>query len=103
MKSRVSLQLVASIIVEAKEYGVPYWPSSKDPALSLLWFGSLLWCNFDPWPGNFCMLRAQPKINKPKKKKKDKNQFSSKLTYHVRSMCKHLYKTMVNTKITNTG
>ena len=23
---------------------------------------SLLWCGFDPWPGNFCMLRAWPKL-----------------------------------------
>ena len=22
---------------------------------------SLLWCGFDPWPGNFCMSRAQSK------------------------------------------
>ena len=28
----------------------------KDLALSLLWHG------FDPWPGNFCILRAQSKI-----------------------------------------
>ena len=27
----------------------------KDPALSLLWLRSLLWCRFDLWPGNFCM------------------------------------------------
>ena len=25
----------------------------KDLALSLLWLGKLLWCRFDPWPGNF--------------------------------------------------
>ena len=25
----------------------------KDLVLSLLWLGSLLWCRFDPWPGNF--------------------------------------------------
>ena len=34
----------------------------KDPALSLLWLGSLLWHRFNPWPGNFCMLRARLKI-----------------------------------------
>ena len=27
----------------------------KDPALSLLWLGLLLWHGFVPWPGNFCM------------------------------------------------
>ena len=30
----------------------------KDPVLSLLWLRPLLWCGFDPWPGNFRMLRA---------------------------------------------
>ena len=24
--------------------------------MSLMWLGSLLWCVFDPWPGNFLML-----------------------------------------------
>ena len=33
----------------------------KDPALSLLWFGSLLWLGFDPWPGIICMPWAWPK------------------------------------------
>ena len=28
----------------------------KDPALSLLWLRSLLWCRFDPWAGKFSML-----------------------------------------------
>ena len=28
----------------------------KNPALSLLWLG------FQPWPGNFCMTWAWPKI-----------------------------------------
>ena len=42
----------------------------KDLVLSLLWLGSLLWCRFDPWPGNFCMQRAQPKKKKKKKIKK---------------------------------
>ena len=23
--------------------------------------GSPLWLGFDPWPGNFCMLQAEPK------------------------------------------
>lgn len=33
----------------------------KDLALLLLWFGSLLWHRFRPWPGNFLMLQAWPK------------------------------------------
>ena len=28
----------------------------KDPALSLQWLGSQLWCGFEPWPGKFHML-----------------------------------------------
>ena len=27
----------------------------------LLQLRSLLWCRFDPWPGNFSMLQVQPK------------------------------------------
>ena len=38
----------------------------KEPALLLLWLGSLLWHEFDPWPRNFCMPQVQPK----KKRKK---------------------------------
>ena len=30
----------------------------KDTVLSLLWH------KFDPWPGNFCMLRVRPKNKK---------------------------------------
>ena len=44
----------------------------KDPVLSLQWLGSLLWCRFNPWPGNFHMPWAQPKKKKnlaPKEKK----------------------------------
>ena len=44
----------------------------KDLALSLLWLG------FRPWPGNFCMLLAQPKIKKNKTKKQwEEMQFRS--------------------------
>ena len=31
----------------------------KDLVLSLLWLSSLLWCRFDPWPGNFYMPWVQ--------------------------------------------
>ena len=33
----------------------------KGPALSLQWFGSLLWRGLDPWPGNFDVPWAWPK------------------------------------------
>ena len=33
----------------------------KDPVLSLQWLRSLLWRGFNPWPGNFHMLRVQPR------------------------------------------
>ena len=42
------------------------FPWVKDPALSLLWLGLLLWHTLDPWPGNFYKPQVQPK----KKKKK---------------------------------
>ena len=43
-----------------------YWRSLvvqlvKDPVLSLLQLGSLLWHMFNPWPGNFHILQVQPK------------------------------------------
>ena len=34
---------------------------AQDQALSLQWFGSLLWLRFNPWPRNLCMLWAWPK------------------------------------------
>ena len=36
----------------------------NDLALSLQQLGSLLWGEFDPWPGNFHMPRAQSKKKK---------------------------------------
>ena len=36
----------------------------KDLALSLLGLGSLLWCRFNPWPGNSRMLWVRPKKKK---------------------------------------
>ena len=32
----------------------------RDPALSLQCLGLLLWCGFDPWPGNFHMPQEWP-------------------------------------------
>ena len=39
----------------------------KDPALSLLWVGLMLWCMFDTWHRNFCMTWMQPKEKVAKK------------------------------------
>ena len=36
----------------------------KDLALSLLWLGSLLWCQFDSWPRNFHMQWVWQKKDK---------------------------------------
>ena len=45
---------------------MPQWV--KDLVLLLQWLGLLLWCRFDPWPRNFCMLRAWPQKNTEGKK-----------------------------------
>ena len=37
-----------------------HWAKDKDPALSLLWLGWLLWSRFDPWLRNFRMPQVQP-------------------------------------------
>ena len=39
----------------------------KDSVLSLQQLGLLLWCGFDPWPGNSHVPQAQPKRKKKKK------------------------------------
>ena len=45
----------------------------KDPALSLQWSRSLLWCGFDPWSGNFHMLQVkQGKKEKKKERRKER-------------------------------
>ena len=36
----------------------------KDPLWSLRWLRWLLWHGFNPWPGNFHRLWAQPKKEK---------------------------------------
>ena len=40
----------------------------RDSALSLLWLASLQWHGFDPWPGHFYALWAQPKKVRKKRK-----------------------------------
>ena len=42
----------------------------KDWGLSLQWLGLLLWCGFDPWPGNFHRPWAWQKKKKKRKEKK---------------------------------
>ena len=68
--------------------GVSWCLWVKDPALSLLWLRSRLWCRFDPWPWNFHMLQMWPKkihIGKKRKKKKPLV-FSSYTTVRDRSI-----------------
>ena len=43
----------------------------KDLSLSLLWLWLLLWCGFDPWPGNFRMLPKEKRKEKEKKGKEN--------------------------------
>ena len=50
----------------------------KDPVLLLQQFGLLLWLEFDPWPGNFYMLGAQPK-----RRKKQQNFVDDNANYHL--------------------
>ena len=45
---------------------------ARDSALSQQWLGSLLWCGFDSWPRNFCLLWVQPEKEKKKGKRKKK-------------------------------
>ena len=41
---------------------VPWWPSLlRTWHCHQPWLGSLLWCEFNPWPRNCCMPWAQPK------------------------------------------
>ena len=51
----------------------------KDPALSLLRLGSLLWHGFASWPGNFHMLCMQPKRKEKKNKQKQQQKKKNKI------------------------
>ena len=56
---------------EVKDWSscVAHWV--KDSVLSLQWLRSLLWCGFDPWPGNVHVLwEWQEKKKKEKGKRK---------------------------------
>ena len=44
-----------------RKYGSSLVQQVKDLSLSLLWFRSLLWHGFSPWPGNFHMPWVWPK------------------------------------------
>ena len=52
--------------------------------MSVLWLVSLLWHEFDPWPGNFHMLWGQSKKKKKEKKEKRKNKLGTKEEGQVR-------------------
>ena len=49
----------------------------KALALSLQWFGSLLWHEFDPWPGNFHMPQSWPVERKKRRKERRKKEVIS--------------------------
>ena len=53
----------SQISIQMTPLGVLLWCSGlvKDPGLSVLPLGSLMWLGFDPWPKNFHMPWAQPK------------------------------------------
>ena len=53
------------ILFRLKKEGNSAVPTVADPALQQLWHRSQLQFGFDPWPGNFHMLRVLPP---PKKK-----------------------------------
>ena len=61
-----------------RNFSVAQWVNHT--ALSLLQLGSLLWCGFDSWPGNFHIPRSWPKKKKKKKKKSVKNPNQSPFT-----------------------
>ena len=44
-----------------KTWSSPVAQEVKYPVLSLYWLQSLLWCTFNPWPGNFHMTWVQQK------------------------------------------
>ena len=44
----------------------------KELVLSQLWHSLQLWLGFDPWPGNFHILRVWPKTPPPEQKKTPK-------------------------------
>ena len=49
----------------------------KDLALSPQQLGSVPWCGFDLWPGNFHMLQTWPKKRKKQKKNNNKGQHNT--------------------------
>ena len=57
-----------STATEKERQEFPGGLAVEDPALSLLWLGSPQGQGFNPWLGNFCMPRAQPKKKKKKKR-----------------------------------
>ena len=49
----------AMLVKKAEEF--PGGLAVSDPVLLFLCLRSLLWCGFDPWPGNSYMPQVQPK------------------------------------------
>ena len=58
---------VTKKITHVRSFLVAQW--TKDPALSLQWFRSLMWCRFYLWPGNVYMLQVWGKKRKKERKK----------------------------------
>ena len=58
---RKQLQGCASILKRILFWEFPGGLVVEDPALSLLWLGSLLPCPFSSWLGNLCMPGTQQK------------------------------------------
>ena len=60
-----------TIRISVLKKGPEEFPSGlvfKDLALSLQWFGSLLWCRFYRWPGSLLWVHLNPKQNQNKNK-----------------------------------
>ena len=52
----------------------------KDPALSLLWLGSQLWCGFNTWLRELTHAMGMDPLPPPKK-----NRIASKIPFHFYS------------------
>ena len=56
-----------------KRQGSSFAQQVKDPTLAWQGLKSLLWCGFDPWPGNFHMPHTAKKEKKKKKRDNDRS------------------------------
>ena len=72
---------VTKKITHVRSFLVAQW--TKDPALSLQWFRSLMWCRFYLWPGNVYMLQVWgKKRKKERKKERKKKEWKWKKVYY---------------------